>query len=81
MSKSIWYIQVVLPEPVQTKRNDELLPDSIRCIIVGPTGCDKTTLMIDNFLLSTGRLDLCGRHLHLYKKFESTKISGFAKMI
>ena len=42
-----------------------LLPGSIRCIVVGPSGCDKTNLLF-NLLLKKGHLNFdC---VHLYSK-------------
>lgn len=61
-----WNINVRLPEKQKTKRNGELLPESIRCLIVGPSNCGKSTLMIDNFILSPGWLDWKGKHLYIF---------------
>ena len=63
-----WDIKILIPDPIERKRNGELLPDSIRCIIVGQSACGKTTLMIDNFLLSPGWLDLRDRYIYIYTK-------------
>jgi ABC-type lipoprotein export system ATPase subunit len=38
----------------EQKKNGKLLPDDIRCLIIGSSGYGKTTLMNDNFLLSPG---------------------------
>ena len=66
LQQDMWSIKILTPKPKKTKRNGELLPDSRRCIIVGTSGCGKTTLMIDNFLLSPGWLDLTDRYFYIY---------------
>lgn len=38
------------------RKNHRLLPSSIRCVIVGKSGCGKTTLLM-NLLLKQGFLD------------------------
>ena len=60
-----WDIKILIPEPKKTKRDGELLPDSIGRVIMGPSGCGKTILMIDNFLLSRVWLDLQDRYFTL----------------
>ena len=66
--KDKWDIKILLPDPKKAKRNGELLPDSIKCIIVGQSGCGKTTIMTDNFLLLPGWLDLQDRYIYIYTK-------------
>ena len=43
-------------EVISNRFNNPLLPRSIRGIIVGKSGCGKTTLLL-NLLLKPGRLD------------------------
>ena len=58
---------------VTAKRfNNPLLPRSIRGIIVGKSGCGKTTLLL-NLLLRPGWLDY---YLRIRKKSFSTRISN-----
>ena len=63
-----WDAKILIPEPKKTKRNGELLPDSIRYVIVGPSERGKTTLIIDNFLLSPGWLHLRDRYIYIYTR-------------
>lgn len=50
------------------KLNGELLPNNIRCLIIGSSGCGKTTLVIDNFILAPNWLYWNGRHLYAFSK-------------
>ena len=59
---------------VTTKKfNNPLLPRSIRGIIVGKSGCGKTTLLL-NLLLRPGSLDY--DKLFVFGKSFSTRISN-----
>lgn len=48
-----------------TRQNSQLLPKSIRSVIIGKSGCGKTTLLT-NLLLQHGWLDY--DHLFVYGK-------------
>ena len=52
-------------ENLLNRHNNSMLPRSIRGIIVGKSGCGKTTLML-NLLLNTGWLDY--DHLYVFGK-------------
>lgn len=53
-------------EKQQNKRkHGSLLPNSIRCIIVGPSNCGKTNLMLS---LITNPNGLCFENIYLYSK-------------
>ncbi|MEB2589956.1 hypothetical protein SOP87_30475, partial [Bacillus cereus] len=79
---STWDVIKRLPEPEQqNKRNGKLLPDNIRCLIVGPSACGKTTLMVDNFLLAPNWLDWKNRHLYIFSKsLEQLKYQQLMKL-
>ena len=79
---STWDVIKRLPEPEQqNKRNGNLLPDNIRCLIVGPSACGKTTLMVDNFLLAPNWLDWKNRHLYVFSKsLEQLKYQQLMKL-
>ncbi|KAJ8879656.1 hypothetical protein PR048_020264 [Dryococelus australis] len=66
---------------VSTKRHGELLPNNIICLIVGPSNCGKTTLMIDNFIYAQGWLDfgtlyVCSKSLDQLKYINLKKDIG-----
>ena len=64
---------------VKAKRfNNPLLPRSIRGIIVGKSGCGKTTLLL-NLLLKPGWLDY--DNLCVFGKSFSTRISNTQKSL
>ena len=57
------------------RNNSKLLPKSIRGIIVGKSGCGKTTLLL-NLLLKPGWLDY--NHLQVFGKSLFQKNQGLA---
>ena len=63
-------INMIIPRKTLQRKNSKYLPidDYIRCLIVGPSKCGKTTLMLDNILLAPGRLDKKNRHVYIYSK-------------
>ena len=62
---SIWDIKERLPEKGnKQKRNGALLPDTLRCLIVGLCGCGKSTLIIDNFLLAPVWIDYVNAYIY-----------------
>lgn len=52
-------------ETKQTKRHSTLLPNSIRCIIAGPSNCGKTNLLV-NLIVSENGLNF--ENLYVYSK-------------
>lgn len=59
-------LQCVCPSSSnEPKRHGELLPDSIRCIVCGPSNCGKTNLVISLLLHKDG---LRFRNLYVYSK-------------
>lgn len=49
----------------QTSKHGTLLPDTIRCIICGPSNCGKTNVMLNLLLHENG---LKFKHIYLYSK-------------
>jgi hypothetical protein len=65
-----WDIKTIITRSTLKWNNGEYLPndDYIRYLIVGPSKCGKTTLMLDNILLSPGWLDKKNRHVYICSK-------------
>ncbi|KAJ8889678.1 hypothetical protein PR048_009179 [Dryococelus australis] len=68
-------VHIIPDKTVSTKCHGKLLPNNIRCLIVGLSNCGKTTLMIDNFIYAPGWLDF--GTLCVFKKSGPTKIYQF----
>lgn len=69
--KTDWESKIRLPEKKNKHRHGELLPNSIRCAIIGSSGSGKTTLMIDNYLLAPGWFHWKKvKHLYVYSKYQ-----------
>lgn len=56
---------VTSPKSVKLKRHSELLPDSIRCIIAGPSNCGKTNLLVSLIESENG---LKFENIYIYSK-------------
>jgi hypothetical protein len=70
MPEAEWDIETFTPRSTVKRSNGEYLPNDnyIRCLRVGPSKCGKTTLMLDNILISPGWLDKKNRHVYIYSK-------------
>lgn len=70
---------VVSPKTPQTRRHGSLLPNTIRCIIAGPSNCGKTNVLISLIESENG---LSFENLYLYSKtLEQDKYRYLEKLI
>ena len=76
-------IRLIIPRTMLKRNNSKYLPndDYIRCLIVGPSKCGKTTLMFDNILLYPGRLDKKKTYVFLQNLYKETETMINEKML
>lgn len=69
----------ITPQDKKTKKHSELLPNSIRCIIAGPSNCGKTNLLIS---LLESEHGLKFENIYIYSKtLDQEKYEYLRKML
>jgi ABC-type lipoprotein export system ATPase subunit len=49
-----WDPKIRIPDKKVKRRHGKLLPNSIRCAVVGSSGSGKSTLVVDNYVMCPG---------------------------